>query len=129
MTTPTQQLHDEHVHLLIFLADHLIPQAEAEDRVPYPAIARVMGAAEATATMSREHAEVGRPAREPASEREVKPGAMAQTASKSSTTSTTSSMSRTAASSSGARALSSLPVMFTTPFSTKTSTARGSSRC
>ncbi|NXY98497.1 hemerythrin domain-containing protein [Streptomyces sp. BR123] len=93
MTTLTQQLHDEHADLLPhierlrtvadtvgrttpealgtalaglqrFLAHHLIPHAEAEDRVLYPAIDRVMGAAEATATMSREHVEVGRLARE-----------------------------------------------------------------
>ncbi|MFF7795678.1 hemerythrin domain-containing protein [Streptomyces sp. NPDC007991] len=93
VTTLTQQLHHEHEHLLphiealrtvadtvgratpealgtaladlqLFLADHLIPHAEAEERVLYPAVARVMGAAEATATMSREHAEVGRLARE-----------------------------------------------------------------
>ncbi|WP_431914329.1 hemerythrin domain-containing protein [Nonomuraea jabiensis] len=89
----TQQLHDEHAHLLphietlrtvadtvgqttpealgialadlqAFLTDHLIPHAEAEDRVLYPVIARVMGAAEATATMSRDHVEVGRLTRE-----------------------------------------------------------------
>ncbi|MFF9059446.1 hemerythrin domain-containing protein [Streptomyces sp. NPDC101213] len=93
MTTLTQQVHDEHAHLLPhietlrtvadtvgrttpeelgaalvdlrrFLTGHLVPHAEAEDRVLYPAVARVMGAAEATATMSREHVEVGRLARE-----------------------------------------------------------------
>lgn len=47
-----------------FIADHLIPHAEAEDRVLYPAIGRVMGAAEATATMSKDHAEIRRLARE-----------------------------------------------------------------
>ncbi|WP_367325741.1 hemerythrin domain-containing protein [Streptomyces sp. HUAS ZL42] len=100
MATLTQQLHSEHEHLLphietlrtvadtvgrttpealgtalgaiqLFLADHLIPHAEAEDHVLYPAIARVMGAAEATATMSREHVEVGRLARELATLREA----------------------------------------------------------
>ncbi|GGL05395.1 hypothetical protein Sme01_63690 [Sphaerisporangium melleum] len=93
MTSLTQPLRDEHAHLLphietlrtvadtlghatpgtlstaladvqLFLSDHLIPHAEAEDQVLYPAIARVMGAPEATATMSREHVEVGRLARE-----------------------------------------------------------------
>ncbi|WP_158690536.1 hemerythrin domain-containing protein [Streptomyces sp. 142MFCol3.1] len=96
----TQQLHDEHAHLLphvealrttadtvghsttealcsaladvqMFLTDHLIPHAEAEDRVLYPVIGRVMGAAEATATMSRDHVEVGRLARELGTLREV----------------------------------------------------------
>lgn len=48
----------------MFLADHLIPHAEVEERVLYPAIGRVLGAAEATATMSRDHVEIGRLARE-----------------------------------------------------------------
>ncbi|WP_225830436.1 hemerythrin domain-containing protein [Streptomyces sp. NK08204] len=89
MSTLTQKLRDEHAHLLphietlrttadsvgrttpdtlgtalaglhTFLAEHLIPHAEAEERVLYPAVARAMGAAEATATMSREHVEIGR---------------------------------------------------------------------
>ncbi|MEO3799311.1 hemerythrin domain-containing protein [Nonomuraea sp. B1E8] len=89
----TQPLRDEHAHLLphietlcavadtldhttpealdtalaeleLFLRNHLIPHAEAEDRVLYPVISRMMGAAEATATMSRDHVEVGRLAHE-----------------------------------------------------------------
>jgi iron-sulfur cluster repair protein YtfE (RIC family) len=43
-----------------FLAHHLIPHAEAEDRALYPVVQRVMGAPRATATMSRDHVEVGR---------------------------------------------------------------------
>ena len=43
-----------------FLARHLIPHAQAEDRALYPVIQQVMGAPEATATMSRDHVEVGR---------------------------------------------------------------------
>lgn len=43
-----------------FLAHHLIPHATAEDKALYPVVARVMGAAGATATMSRDHVEVGR---------------------------------------------------------------------
>lgn len=43
-----------------FLAHHLIPHAEAEDRALYPVVARLLGAREATATMSRDHVEVGR---------------------------------------------------------------------
>ncbi|WP_406445547.1 hemerythrin domain-containing protein [Streptomyces sp. NBC_00631] len=47
-----------------FLADHLIVHAEIEERVLYPAVARVLGATEATATMSKDHVEIGRLARE-----------------------------------------------------------------
>jgi iron-sulfur cluster repair protein YtfE (RIC family) len=43
-----------------FLAHHLIPHAEAEERVLYPAVQKAMNAPEATATMSRDHVEVGR---------------------------------------------------------------------
>ncbi|HET9921308.1 MAG TPA: hemerythrin domain-containing protein [Ktedonobacteraceae bacterium] len=39
-----------------FLAHHLLVHAAAEERVLYPAVGRLMGAAEATATMSRDHA-------------------------------------------------------------------------
>lgn len=48
---------DEAYH---FLAHHLIPHAQAEDRALYPVVARVMGATEATATMRYDHVEVGR---------------------------------------------------------------------
>jgi iron-sulfur cluster repair protein YtfE (RIC family) len=43
-----------------FLARHLVPHAHAEDRVLYPAVARIMGAPQATATMSRDHVEVSK---------------------------------------------------------------------
>jgi hemerythrin-like domain-containing protein len=43
-----------------FLRHHLIPHAEAEDRALYPVVGQVMGAPDATATMSRDHVEVGR---------------------------------------------------------------------
>jgi iron-sulfur cluster repair protein YtfE (RIC family) len=43
-----------------FLSGQLIPHAEAEDAVLYPAVARVMGTPQATATMSRDHVEVRR---------------------------------------------------------------------
>ncbi|TMS00323.1 hemerythrin domain-containing protein [Nonomuraea basaltis] len=62
-TTP-EALGDALADLERFLGDHLIPHAEAEDRVLYPVIARVLGAAEATATMSRDHVQVGRLAHE-----------------------------------------------------------------
>lgn len=43
-----------------FLTHHLIPHAEAEDHALYPVVAKVMGTPGATATMSRDHVEVGR---------------------------------------------------------------------
>lgn len=43
-----------------FLAHHLTPHAEAEERVLYPVVEKLMGASGATATMSRDHVEVGR---------------------------------------------------------------------
>ena len=89
MATVTQPLREEHQHLLPhiealreaadavgdlppadlrrrldaaydFLAHHLIPHAEAEDRALYPVVAKLLGTPEATATMSRDHVEVGR---------------------------------------------------------------------
>jgi iron-sulfur cluster repair protein YtfE (RIC family) len=45
---------------LEFLDGDLIPHALAEDRALYPAVQRIMGAAHATATMSRDHVEVTR---------------------------------------------------------------------
>jgi iron-sulfur cluster repair protein YtfE (RIC family) len=89
MTTLTQPLRDEHRELypqvegiltaagLIgrgsldevkravdaayeFLADHLLPHAQAEDAALYPTVQRVVGAPEITLTMSRDHVEVGR---------------------------------------------------------------------
>jgi iron-sulfur cluster repair protein YtfE (RIC family) len=43
-----------------FLAGHLLPHAAAEEANLYPVVSRVMGAPQATATMSRDHVEVGR---------------------------------------------------------------------
>lgn len=46
-----------------FLADHLIPHAEAEDEFLYPVVDRLLGATgetRATDTMRRDHVEVGR---------------------------------------------------------------------
>ncbi|MBI2764473.1 MAG: hemerythrin domain-containing protein [Chloroflexi bacterium] len=89
MAIPTQPLRDEHKELLPhiaglraaadsvgeapaevvlsnvaaaheFLVHHLLPHAHAEERALYPVVARLMGAPEATATMSRDHIEVGR---------------------------------------------------------------------
>jgi iron-sulfur cluster repair protein YtfE (RIC family) len=89
MTTLTQPLRDEHKELIphiellrtvadsvgeapiesllqgvdevyTFLIHHLIPHAQAEDRALYPVVGKILGAPEATATMSRDHVEVGR---------------------------------------------------------------------
>jgi iron-sulfur cluster repair protein YtfE (RIC family) len=43
-----------------FLAHHLLPHAQAEEAALYPVVGKVMGAPEATGTMSRDHIEVGR---------------------------------------------------------------------
>lgn len=89
MTTLTQPLRDEHkelypevellkaaadgVHETLsdadqakildayrFLTHHLLPHAQAEEAALYPVVATAMGAPQATATMSRDHVEVGR---------------------------------------------------------------------
>jgi iron-sulfur cluster repair protein YtfE (RIC family) len=43
-----------------FLMRHLIPHAQAEERALYPVVGRMLGAPQATATMSRDHVEIGR---------------------------------------------------------------------
>ena len=43
-----------------FLAQHLIPHAYAEDQALYPVVDRLLGAPDATATMRRDHVEIGR---------------------------------------------------------------------
>jgi heavy metal translocating P-type ATPase len=45
------------------LADEIEPHEQAEERELYPALDRVLGSPEATATMSRAHAEIGRQSR------------------------------------------------------------------
>lgn len=57
-----------------FLAHHLIPHAEAEERALYPVVQRVLGAPEATGTMTRDHVEVGRLTDELAQLRELLSG-------------------------------------------------------
>ncbi len=93
MTTVTQPLRDEHKELYPhisalreagdsitenltpealrrideaseFLVHHLIPHAQAEDAALYPVVQQAMGAQLATATMSRDHVEVGSLTRE-----------------------------------------------------------------
>jgi iron-sulfur cluster repair protein YtfE (RIC family) len=43
-----------------FLVDSLMPHAEAEERTLYPMVQRVLGSPQATATMTRDHAEIHR---------------------------------------------------------------------
>ena len=45
---------------LAFLTQHLIPHAKAEEAALYPAVPKVPGTPQGTATMSQEHEEVGR---------------------------------------------------------------------
>ena len=54
-----------------FLQDTLLPHEDAEDSALYPALARPLGSAEATATMSRMHAEIHRLAQRLHSHREL----------------------------------------------------------
>lgn len=55
---PVERFRDELGATYTFLVDHLMVHARAEERVLYPAVARALGATEATATMSRDHKEV-----------------------------------------------------------------------
>ena len=54
-----------------FLQDTLLPHEDAEDSALYPALARPLGSPEATATMSRMHAEIHRMAQRLHSHREI----------------------------------------------------------
>jgi iron-sulfur cluster repair protein YtfE (RIC family) len=54
-----------------FLAEHLLVHAQAEEAVLYPVVERVIGAAEATLTMRRDHVEVGRLTKELAALRDA----------------------------------------------------------
>ena len=58
--TPIEMLQHAIDDVYAFLTMHLIPHAQAEDTALYPMVGKVMGAAQATATMSRDHVEVGR---------------------------------------------------------------------
>lgn len=46
-----------------FLTGHLVPHAKAEEEALYPVIDKLLGAPEATRTMSLDHVEVGRQTR------------------------------------------------------------------
>jgi hypothetical protein len=54
-----------------FLRDTVLPHEDAEDSALYPALARPLGSPEATATMSRMHAEIHRLAQRLHSHREI----------------------------------------------------------
>ncbi len=54
------ELREDLDEALDFLTRRLIPHAELEERELYPAVARAMGASEATRTMSLDHLEVAR---------------------------------------------------------------------
>ena len=61
-TTPDEAMSNvRHAHQI--LVDEIGPHERAEERELYPALARMLGSAEATATMSRGHAEIDRQAR------------------------------------------------------------------
>jgi iron-sulfur cluster repair protein YtfE (RIC family) len=57
---PLSELRPQIDNVYDFLTQHLLPHAQAEEAVLYPAVGKVMGAPEATGTMSRDHVEVGR---------------------------------------------------------------------
>jgi iron-sulfur cluster repair protein YtfE (RIC family) len=56
--TPVASLREALGHLYLFLLHQVLPRAQAEEQVLYPAIGRLLGALEATGTMSRDHLEV-----------------------------------------------------------------------
>ena len=58
--SPPVTLQRDLDHVYEFLTHHLIPHAQAEEAVLYPAIGKILGTPQATATMSRDHVEVSR---------------------------------------------------------------------
>jgi iron-sulfur cluster repair protein YtfE (RIC family) len=54
----TEALREEVGQAYTFLVHQLIPHAQAEEQVLYPAVGRLLRAVEATETMSRDHLEV-----------------------------------------------------------------------
>ncbi len=55
---PPRQLQRGIDKLYDFLMNQLIPHAQAEEETLYPAVATILGTPQATATMSRDHAEI-----------------------------------------------------------------------
>jgi len=56
----TSSAHAKIEDVYNFLTRQLLPHAQAEEKALYPIVQKVMGAAQATATMSRDHVEVER---------------------------------------------------------------------
>jgi iron-sulfur cluster repair protein YtfE (RIC family) len=56
----TSSAHDKIEESYNFLTRQLLPHAQAEEKALYPMVQKAMGAAQATATMSRDHVEVDR---------------------------------------------------------------------
>jgi len=56
---PPQTLRGQVEEIHRFLVEELLPHARVEELTLYPAVARVMGSPEATATMRHDHVEVG----------------------------------------------------------------------
>jgi iron-sulfur cluster repair protein YtfE (RIC family) len=59
-TAPIESVQKDIEEAYTFLTHQLIPHAQAEERALYPTVGRLMGAPEATATMSRDHREIDR---------------------------------------------------------------------
>ena len=59
-TAPLESVRRGVDEVYTFLTDQLTPHAQAEEHVLYPTVGRLMGAAEATATMSQEHTAIHR---------------------------------------------------------------------
>jgi iron-sulfur cluster repair protein YtfE (RIC family) len=59
-TAPIESVRQNIEEIYTFLTHQLTPHAQAEERVLYPTVGRLMGAAEATATMSQEHTDIHR---------------------------------------------------------------------
>jgi iron-sulfur cluster repair protein YtfE (RIC family) len=59
-TAPRESVQQGVEETYQFLIHHLIPHAQAEEHALYPVVGRLIGAPEATATMSRDHAAFGR---------------------------------------------------------------------
>jgi len=56
----TTSAHEKIEESYKFLTQQLLPHAQAEEKALYPMVQKAMGAAQATATMSRDHVEVDR---------------------------------------------------------------------
>jgi iron-sulfur cluster repair protein YtfE (RIC family) len=55
---PPEQIQDEVEEVYEFLAYHLLPHAQAEEAVLYPAVQQALGSHGATRTMTRDHVEI-----------------------------------------------------------------------